>query len=204
MKIFLPEGKDKELLDMIRRMAAMAEIREPETASHRERVRGYCMVLGRGLSLAAKEAEAISLASLLHDVGKVRLPEAIALKKGDLTPYEWDVMKRHTSYGEEILKGSPSGLLQTAEIIALTHHERWDGSGYPQALRGENIPLSGRLVALADVFDALTTKRTYKDEISVENALQLINDSSGQLFDPEIVKVFVENCDEILKIRKLV
>jgi putative two-component system response regulator len=193
--------KGKELLDALRRMAALSEYREGDVSRHLELVQRYCLILAQGLGLPAAEAEVISHASMLHDVGKVGLPDSILLKHGDLTPYEWDVMKRHTLLGAEILRGSPSLYFQTGEVIALTHHERWDGSGYPKGLRGDQIPLSGRICALADVFDALTTPRAYKQEMSVALAAELIRDSSGQLFDPQAVRVFVNEIDTIAKIR---
>ncbi len=194
--------KDKEMLDIVRRLAAMAEENGDDALYHRERVRAYCAILARGIGLSPADTDLIAYASLLHDVGKSRLPDELVTKTGNLNPYEWDMMKRHTGYGAELLNGSPSRLLQAAEIIALTHHERWDGSGYPQGLRGEEIPLSGRIVALADVFDALTTRRSYKQEVSVESAVQLIKESSGTLFDPKLVDVFLQNCDEIIRAQK--
>jgi putative two-component system response regulator len=203
MRTYPAEIKDKELIDSIRRMAQMAEYREPETTSHRERIREYCYVLGICIGLSAYDAEVISFACMLHDIGKVGLPESLIMKAGDLTSYEWEQMKKHTTIGAEILRGSPSVILQTGEVVALTHHERWDGSGYPNALRGEDIPLSGRICALADVFDALTTKRLYKQEVSVDNAFRLIKDAGGQLFDPKLVEVFLQNREDIQKIRNI-
>jgi putative two-component system response regulator len=191
--------KDKELIDIIRRLAAVSEENGDDSLFHRERVRVFCTILGKSLTLSSTDTDLIAYASLLHDVGKARLPRELVMKTGSLDPYEWDVMKRHTTYGAEILRGSPSPLLQMGEVIALTHHERWDGSGYPQGLRGEEIPLSGRIVAIADVFDALTTKRSYKKEVSVDNAVQLVKEASGTLFEPKIVEAFLENCDEILR-----
>lgn len=195
---------EKETLDFVRRMARMAEYRDEDAAQHRERVRNYCQLITHCLGLSNQQSEVISVASYLHDVGKVGLPESIANKAGDLTAYEWDVMKRHTTIGAALLKGSSSVVLQVAETIALTHHERWDGSGYPNALRGEEIPLSGRVCALADVFDALTTPRNYKKEISFEEAMTLVRDSSGHLFDPNVVSVFLESSTEVQKIQTMV
>jgi putative two-component system response regulator len=194
---------NREMLDVIQRMASLAEYREPDIQSHLERVRGYCSVFARGLGLETQDVEIISYASQLHDVGEICIPDSVLQKSGKLTPYEWDLVKRHPIVGAEILKGAPSVILQAGEIIALTHHERWDGSGYPYRRKGEAIPLSGRICALADIFDALTTKRPYKDEISVDEAFQLILDNDGILFDPGLVKVFIENFDEICRIRQM-
>ena len=198
------EIANKELLDVVRRMALMAEYREgnTSTASHLDRIRGYCEVIGQGLGLSSEETEIVAYASQLHDIGLAAIPDAILSKPGDLTPYEWDLMKRHPVIGAEILQGSLSVVLQVGETIALSHHERWDGSGYPGGLSGEAIPLSGRICALADVFDALTSKRSYKREVPVEEAYTLIRDTSGVLFDPQIVNAFSERFDEILEIRK--
>jgi putative two-component system response regulator len=201
MKMYNVPTKDKDILDVVYRLARMAEFREGDNTIHLERIRGYSMVLATGLGLTSQEAEAISYACMLHDVGKAGLPDEILLKRGDLTSLEWDRMTQHTQMGADILKGSTSPILQLGETIALTHHERWDGSGYPRGLRGEDIPLSGRICAMADVFDALTTPRSYKKEVTVALAAELIRESSGQLFDPQVVRVFVKEVDTISKIR---
>lgn len=197
-----PTTINKEALDLARRMALMAQFREAGIENHLERIRGYCYVIAHGLELSTPEVELISQASQLHDVGYVGVPDAVLAKSGQLTAYEWELVKRHPAIGAELLSGSNSPILQAGELIALTHHERWDGSGYPQALQGEEIPLGGRICALADVFDALTTKRSYKQEIPVEEALQLLVDASGQLFDPKLVKIFRDGFDEILRVRQ--
>jgi putative two-component system response regulator len=184
-------------------MAHIAEYRKANTLSHLDRIREYCLVLATGLKYSTQEARIISYASQLHDIGEIDLPEQMLTRNGKLTPYEWEMIKRHPVVGAEILKGSPSPILQVGARIALTHHERWDGSGYPQGLIGEEIPVAGRICAVADVFDALTTRRAYKDELPVEQALQLIRESSGQFFDPEVVKSFSEQFDEILEIRRM-
>jgi putative two-component system response regulator len=196
------EGGDRDILDVIKRMAITAEYREPQIKNHLERMRGYCYILARGMDLSTQEIEIISNASLLHDIGKVGLPERVAFKTDKLGAYEIELSKQHTIIGAEILRGSSSVFLRAGEYVALTHHERWDGSGYPRGLAKEDIPMSGRIVAIADVFDALTTKRSYKNEIPVEDAMRLIRDSGGQLFDPKIVSIFISNFDEILHIRQ--
>lgn len=196
------EITNKELLDIVQRMALVAEYRGGNTRSHLVRIRDYCKVIARGLGLSSYEVELIGNASQLHDVGQVGVPEVILSKSGELSVFDWEQVKRHPAIGADILSGSPSQILQVGATIALSHHERWDGSGYPQGLRGEEIPLSGRICAVADVFDALTTKRPYKREVPVDDALELINDASGELFDPQVVAAFDENFDQILDIRQ--
>jgi putative two-component system response regulator len=203
MRKYPSEVKEKELVDAVRRMARLAEFNEPDTAAHRERIREYCFLLASCHGLSSYDAEVISFASLLHDVGKIGLPEALTSKSGDLTPYEWNQMQKHTTIGAELLRGSPSVIMQAAEIIALTHHERWDGSGYPHSMCADEIPLSGRICALADVFDALTTKRPYKEAVPVEEAFRMVNDVSGKLFDPALVSTFLKNRDEFKRIRNI-
>ena len=201
MAKYTVDTPNREMLDIVRRMALLAEIHDKGTANHLERIRQYCRLLGRGLELTPYEIELISTASVLHDVGKANIPHSILEKTGSLSDYEWDVIKEHAQAGADMLHGAPSVYLQTGEIIALTHHERWDGSGYPQGLEGEAIPLSGRICALADVFDALTTWRPYKHEIPTSDALVLIRESAGSIFDPELVKAFEANYDEICRLR---
>lgn len=193
----IPEVKDKEVLDVVKRMAQIAEMREPETAGHRERVRKYCYAIGITMGLPQSDAALIANASLLHDIGKASLPDSLLMKSDNLTPTEWDMMKRHASLGADILKGSDSPMLQIAERIASTHHERWDGSGYPCGLRGEEIPLAGRICAVADVFDALTTRRAYKNQVSFDEAVKLIGEASGILFDPKVVNAFLQCSSEL-------
>jgi len=193
---------NKELLDAIWRMAYMAEFREGGNLAHLERIKGYTQVLGRGFGLSQNEVQAISIASQLHDIGKIGLPEGLLLQQGQYSNADLEKIKRHTTIGGEILNNSPSPLLQTAESIALNHHERWDGSGYPSGLKGEDIPLSARLCAIADVFDALTTSRPYKRAISVDDASRLIIGASGSLFDPQLVQVFKDEFPALLKVKK--
>ena len=197
------EIQNKELLDTIQRMALMAEYREKDIAKHLERIKGYCLILARAYGFTNQEAESIAYASMLHDIGEVGIDDSVLQKSGKLTPYELGTIKRHPVIGGEILHGSSSTILQTAETIAGTHHERWDGSGYPHGLKGDEIPIIGRICALADVFDALTTYRPYKEEIPVEEALAMILDASGQLFDPELVALFQDHFDKIVQIRQI-
>ena len=200
MKRYAQETYSKDLIDSIRVMAHMAEYRDGNIFNHIERMRGYAYIIAHGYALSAQEAEIISYASQLHDIGKVGLPDTIAFKTDNLSPYDWETMRQHTGIGANILKDSPSVIFQAASVVALSHHERWDGSGYPQGLKGEDIPVSGRITALADVFDALTTKRAYKKEIPVWDAFQLIRESAGKLFDPALVAIFLENADEVVRV----
>jgi putative two-component system response regulator len=195
---------NKELLDATWRMAYMAEFREGGNLSHLERIKGYTQVLSRGLGLPQNEVQIISFASQLHDIGKIGLPEGLLLQQGQYSVADLEKIKQHTTIGAEILNNSPSPLLQTGESVALNHHERWDGSGYPNGIKGEEIPLSARLCAIADVFDALTTPRPYKRAISVEDASRLILGASETLFDPQIVQVFKDEFQGLLKLKKSV
>jgi len=203
MSRLLDEVVSRESLEYVRRMAYLAEYRKPGIKSHLDRIRGYCSIIGRGLSLSSQQIEMVSVASQLHDIGEIGVPEGILAKTGNLSAEEWDLVKRHPIFGAEILRGSNSPILQAGEIIALSHHERWDGSGYPYGLKGEEIPLSGRICAVADVFDALTTPRPYKAEIPSADALRLIADSGGQLFDPTLVEILMDCFADIIKIRQL-
>jgi putative two-component system response regulator len=200
--MFTSDSGQKELLEAIWRMAFIAEFRERNNQSHLERVRGYTFTLARGLGLAQKDAHTIAIASQLHDVGKAGLSDALVLKEGSYTEAEWDAAKVHTWMGCEMLKDSNSPYLQAGECIALSHHERWDGSGYPNGLHGEAIPLSARIVGLADVFDALTTPRPYKMAVSPEEAQGLIQEGVASLFDPQLVQVFNDEFGEIQRIRR--
>jgi putative two-component system response regulator len=192
----------RELLDAVWRLAYIAEFREGSNLAHLERIKGYVQLLGRGIGLTQNEVQLIATACQLHDIGKVGLPEALLLQQGQYSDTELQKIKRHTTIGAEILSNSNSPLLQAAETVALNHHERWDGSGYPNNVRGEEIPLSARMCAIADVFDALTTPRPYKKEISPEDASRLIIGAGGSLFDPQLVQVFEDELSSILKVRK--
>ncbi len=191
----------RDLVDITRRLAWMAEYRDGTVLSHLDRIRGYSFVLASNAGLPAQEAELISYACQLHDIGKTGLPDSVLFNSGNLSDYEWELVRRHPLIGAELLKGSPILVMQTGEIVALTHHERWNGSGYPQGLKKDAIPLSGRICALVDVYDALITRRPYKEPIPPLEAMRLIRESSGQLFDPQLVDVFVRYFDDILKFK---
>jgi response regulator RpfG family c-di-GMP phosphodiesterase len=187
--------------DTVMRLAVAAEMRDGETGDHIERVAEYCAALARYLGLGPEEQALIRLAAPTHDVGKVSIPDGILRKRGPLTEEEFDVVKSHTTVGAQILHGSRSRLLQMAEEIAATHHERWDGRGYPAGLTGTAIPLAGRIAALADVFDALTSPRIYKDAWSVDEAVSHIRSESGGHFDPRLVAAFERALGQFIEIR---
>ena len=201
MNAYASEINNKEFLDSIQRMAIVAQYRTPNIEPHIERIRRYTYTMALGMDLSGEAALTISYASQLHDIGEAGVPQNILAKAGELSAYDWEIVKRHTTIGAEMLSGSVSNLIQTAEMIALTHHERWNGSGYPKGLRGEAIPISGRIAALADVFDALTTPRAYKKEtLPLVKAKKLILESSNELFDHQLVAVFAEKFDDLAKI----
>jgi putative two-component system response regulator len=178
-----------------------AEHRDPETHEHIMRMSNYSAVLGKRLGLSDDECELLLLSSPLHDIGKIGTPDNILLKPGRLTPEEFEIMKLHTVIGGKILDNSASPILQSGALIAMSHHEKFDGSGYPHGRKGKEIPLFGRIVAVADVFDALTSERPYKKAWDLDRATGLIRESSGGHFDPDIVDAFFECFDEILGIK---
>ncbi len=177
-----------------------AEYKDPETASHVARVAKYSKLLAREYGLSQKEQDIIFYAAPFHDLGKVGIEDKILLKPGKLDEDEFKIMKTHAQMGYEILKNSKSEYLQAGAVIALTHHEKWDGSGYPNALTSENIHVFGRIVSIADVFDALTSFRPYKKAWSFEEALKYLDDKSGKDFDPKMVEIFKNKIDEVKEI----
>jgi putative two-component system response regulator len=177
-------------LEILERLAVAAEYRDDDTGEHVHRVARISAMLAHVLGLSLQEVELVRRASTLHDLGKIGISDAILLKPGRLTAQEFEVIKRHSSIGAQILSGSESPLLQLAEEICLSHHERWDGSGYPGALIGEEIPISGRIVTVADVFDALTHDRPYKQAWKVSEAIEEIERQRGRQFDPAVVDAF--------------
>lgn len=194
----------KELsLEIIFRLAKAAEYRDEHTGYHIQRICHYSIAIGAHIGLSNEALDVLKYASALHDIGKLGIPDSILLKPGPLTPEEWKVMKLHTKIGAEILRGSKIKYLKAAEKIALYHHERWDGTGYPEGLKGEKIPLFARITAIADVFDALTTDRPYRKAMAVEEAFEIIAKGRGSHFDPLIVDAFFEIKEEILTIREL-
>ncbi|HEY0285263.1 MAG TPA: HD domain-containing phosphohydrolase [Vicinamibacterales bacterium] len=188
-------------LETVERLAILAEYKDKVTGRHIQRMSEYSAVLARGLHLPPGEVELILHASRMHDVGKIAVPESILRKPAALDSQEWTVMRQHSAIGSRILDNSSSQILQAGRVIALNHHERWDGAGYPSGLAGGDIPLWGRICAVADVFDAVTSERPYKPAFPNEEALQLLRDGKGKHFDPRVIDVFFECWEDILAIQ---
>jgi len=191
-------AREQELLF---RMSRAAEFRDPETGAHIQRMAHYSHLIAASLGLPAADQALMLQAAPMHDVGKIGIPDFILLKPGKLTPEEFEVMKGHARLGFELLSGSESKILQAAAEIAVTHHERFDGSGYPKGLAGEAIPLFGRIVAVADVFDALTSERPYKKAWELERAVGFLREGVGRHFDPRCVAAFLARWDAAVAIR---
>lgn len=187
-------------LEIVRSLGTAAEFRDKETGDHIMRMSRICRVLAEGLGLGENAVDTIFNAAPMHDVGKIGIPDNILGKPGKLAPEEWRIMKTHTTIGANIIGKHDFGLLITARRIALAHHEKWDGTGYPEGLRGEDIPVEGRIAAVADVFDALTSERPYKAPWPVEEARDHVLQGRGTHFDPAIVDVFQERFAEIREI----
>jgi len=188
--------------EAIFRLSRAAEYRDPETGAHLLRMSNYTRLIARQLGLPIAEQEMLQEAAPMHDIGKVGIPDAILLKPGRLTEQEMETMRQHPVFGHEILNGSVSPLLQCAAVVALSHHEKFDGSGYPQRLAGEAIPLWGRIVAVADVFDALTSARPYKPAWPLERAREFLQSQRGLHFDPQCVDVLLQAWPEVMAIRQ--
>ncbi|MDD5195513.1 MAG: HD domain-containing protein [Candidatus Omnitrophica bacterium] len=186
--------------EMIFRFALMAESKDESTGTHLVRLADYVTEIAKGLGLRGKDIYYLRYASPLHDIGKLAIPDAILKKPSGLTPEEREVIRKHTILGADIFKGTRSPLLKAAMLINLTHHERFDGTGYPRGLKGAGIPLYGRIVALADVFDALTSRRPYKEAYEFGEALEIISKESGKYFDPVIVRAFLKRKNRIRRI----
>ena len=189
-------------LETIYRLARAAEYKDEETGAHILRMSHYSAAVARKLSLSEDEIDSILYAAPMHDIGKIGIPDRILLKPGKLDQDEWVIMKQHTMIGGRILSGSKAEFIKLGETIALTHHEKWDGAGYPNGLKGEEIPISGRITAIADVFDALTSKRPYKEPFSIEKSFAIIKEGRGIHFDPQVVDAFFDITDEIFAIKE--
>jgi putative two-component system response regulator len=187
-------------IDTINRLSRAAEFKDEDTGAHILRMSNYAAAVAGKLGVRKAVIESILCAAPMHDVGKIGIPDKILLKPGKLDKDEWGVMKQHTIWGGRILEGGGEGFVKLAEIIALTHHEKWDGSGYPKGLKGKEIPLVGRIVAIADVFDALMSKRPYKEPFSLEKSYAIIQEGREGHFDPKVVDAFFAAQAEILSI----
>ena len=187
---------EKAQRDSVMRLFRASRFKDNETASHLRRVKHLSRAVALHLGWDHSSANLLAFAAPMHDVGKIGIPDAILHKNGPLTPDEWQVMKQHPTYGASLLRGSSSPLLETAHDIALCHHERWDGSGYPSGLKGEAIPLSARIVAIVDIYDALRIQRAYKPAYSHQQASETIVTGDGRTlpthFDPHILQAFQE------------
>jgi HD-GYP domain-containing protein (c-di-GMP phosphodiesterase class II) len=197
------QNKIKEAYkEAVMRLSHAAEYKDPETYNHIVRVGLYAKLLSERIGLEKEVCDSMMIAAPMHDIGKIGIPDAILLKKGKLNDWEWEVMKRHTLIGYEILKDSSSELLQMASLVALDHHERWDGTGYPHGKKGEEISLWGRITSVVDVFDALLSDRPYKKAWSLERAVEHMKELRGKAFDPELIDAFFEDMDEVIDIRE--
>lgn len=189
-------------LQIVQRLGLAAEYKDNETGLHVIRMSHYSRVLALAAGFSEAQAEELLNAAPMHDVGKIGIPDAVLRKPGKLDGEEWEVMKQHAQIGADIIGEHPSGLLRMAREIALNHHEKWDGSGYPRGISGAEIPVEARIIAIADVFDALTSERPYKKAWPVEEAMQLLREQSGRHFDPELVELFLGQLPAILEIKE--
>ena len=198
------ERSEKELRlsreETIQRLAIAAEFRDNATAQHIQRMSHYCELLARKAGLTPERCDLIRTASPMHDIGKIGTPDHVLLKPGKFTQEEFGVIAQHAEIGYKILGGSDAELLKVAAVIAYTHHERFDGTGYPRKLKGEAIPIEGRIAAIADAFDALTTQRVYKPAFELNHAIDLMLKHRGEHFDPNLLDVFVSSMDDLTRI----
>jgi putative two-component system response regulator len=196
------EKLKKASLDTTVRLSQAAEYKDTETGCHIKRMGYYAAAIAKAMDLPSQDIEALLYAAPMHDIGKIGIPDRILLKAGSLDDREWEIMKQHTVIGSNILSGSDFHVLQMADQIALGHHEKWDGSGYPGGLKGSGIPQWGRISAIADVFDALTTGRPYKKAFSLDRSLEILKQSRETHFDPDVFDAFFSIEEEILSIRR--
>jgi len=189
--------------EMVQRLSIASELKDNETGMHITRMSQYAYLLALQVTDDKEYAQSILLASSMHDVGKIGIPDCILLKEGKLDKEEWEIMQNHTLIGKSLLKNSQSELLQLCESVAYTHHEKYDGSGYPQGLRGTDIPLEGRITAISDVFDALVSKRPYKEPWTNEKAFTFLEEEAGKHFDPELITHFIAIKDKVIAFQEL-
>jgi putative two-component system response regulator len=188
--------------ETVMRLSIAAEYRDDDTAQHIHRMSRYCEMLAAESGVDDGTVELIRVASVMHDVGKIGIPDSILRKPGKLTDSERATMEKHARIGYQILSGSDSELLQQAAEIALSHHERWDGTGYPEKRAGTDIPIAARVAAIADVFDAISTDRVYRKAMPFPKAMEVMRGGRGTHFDPALLDVFFENIDKVLKIKE--
>ncbi len=211
---FLVDARTKELREAYRKLeqtnilvleklGRAAELRDDETGQHIQRMARYSYELAKTLGIDDDVCELIFLAAPMHDIGKIGIPDGILLKPGRLFRGEFEIMKRHTTLGAHVLSGTSNRLLEMGRVLALYHHERWDGKGYPEGLKGKEIPREARIVALADVFDALTSARIYRPAWEIDRAVEYILDNREKQFDPEVVDAFKSVLDKLLHIREI-
>ncbi|MGH2833180.1 MAG: HD-GYP domain-containing protein [Solirubrobacteraceae bacterium] len=187
--------------ETVRRLSMAVEFRDEDTGAHIERIGRFSTLLATQIGMEQDFCALLSLAAPLHDVGKVAIPDAILLKPGPLTPDERAIVETHAEEGHRLLKGSTSTILELAASIALSHHEKWDGSGYPRGLAGEAIPIEGRIVAVADVFDALLSDRCYRAAMPPAEAVAILREGKGTHFDPQVVDALLRHLEEVLSLR---
>ncbi len=188
-------------IDLIQRLGRAAEYKDNETGMHVQRMSYYAKTLAVAAGMDEDSAEELRMAATMHDIGKIGIPDNILLKPGKLDEHEFHHMKKHADIGGNLLSNPRSSLIALAHTIAITHHEKWDGSGYPNGLSGEDIAIEGRIAAIADVFDALTSERPYKKAWSIEQAVEFLQQQSGKHFDPQLVPIFIEQLPNILDIK---
>jgi len=199
--IRLLDENEREIIEVVYRLSRATEYREEDTSPHLHRMSHGAAALARALNLETKTVQNLFYAAPMHDVGKVGIPDRILLKPTKLVDWEWKIMKQHTTLGKRILEDSDVEILNVAEIVAYTHHERWDGTGYPQGLSGDDIPIEGRIISIVDVFDNLTSQRPYKDPVSVQEALETIQHGIGTQFDPKVADCFFRIQDQLATIK---
>lgn len=193
---------ERENEDALIRLAQATELRDHESGLHIKRVQSYTTFLAERAGMDDRQAALIGLASTMHDIGQFTVPESILLKPGELDSAEWELIKSHPEVGAQNLDQGRTELLDLARTIALTHHERWDGTGYPAGLKADEIPLPGRIVCLVDAFDALLTDRPYKEALPVEQVVEVIKTGRGSQFDPQLTDLLIEGLPEVLCLRE--
>lgn len=186
--------------DTIQRLSRAAEFRDSETGAHVKRMSRYCGLLSSWVGFDQRRSEMLRTATIMHDIGKIGIPDTILLKQGPLSTDEFALMQKHAEFGHQILSGAESDLLALAATIALTHHEKWDGSGYPRGLKGAKIPLEGRIAAIAGVFDALVSNRIYRRAFDLHEAVDIMKEGRGSHFEAELLDIFIEHLDAVMKV----